>query len=119
MILVTGGTGMVGAHLLLHLLEKGKKVKALKRKSSHLSITEKVFNYYEQSDLLKHIEWIDGDVQDIPSLELAMQGCERVYHAAALVSFTAKDVKKMLDINVQGTSTVSYTHLTLPTKRIV
>ena len=35
-----------------------------------------------------------------------MQGCERVYHAAALVSFTAKDVKKMLDINVQGTSNV-------------
>ena len=70
MILVTGGTGMVGAHLLLHLLEKEKKVRALKRKSSHLSITEKVFNYYEQSDLLKHIEWIDGDVQDIPSLEL-------------------------------------------------
>ena len=41
MILVTGGTGMVGAHLLLHLLEKEKKVRALKRKSSHLSITEK------------------------------------------------------------------------------
>ena len=106
MILVTGGTGMVGAHLLLHLLEKEKKVRALKRKSSHLSITEKVFNYYEQSDLLKYIEWIDGDVQDIPSLELAMQGCERVYHAAALVSFTTKDVKKMLEINVKGTSNV-------------
>ena len=54
MILVTGGTGMVGAHLLLHLLEKEKEpVRALKRKNSSLSITEKVFNYYEQSDLLK------------------------------------------------------------------
>ena len=49
---------------------------------------------------------MEGDVQDIPSLELAMQGCERVYHAAALVSFEAKDAQRMLDINVQGTANV-------------
>ena len=52
------------------------------------------------------IEWVEGDVQDIPSLDLAMQDCDRVYHAAALVSFTTKDVKKMLDINVQGTANI-------------
>ena len=53
MILVTGGTGMVGAHLLLQLTEKGRTIRALKRKNSSLSITEKVFRYYEQSDLSK------------------------------------------------------------------
>lgn len=106
MILVTGGTGMLGAHLLLQLVEKDKKVRALKRNSSNLSITEKVFNHYQKAALLKQIEWIDGDVLDTPSLELAMQGCVEVYHAAALVSFEKKNAQKMLDINVQGTANV-------------
>lgn len=112
MILVTGGTGMLGAHLLLQLVEKDKKVRALKRRSSSLSITEKVFTYYQKPGLLKQIEWIEGDVLDIPSLELAIQGCTEVYHAAALVSFEKKNAQQMLDINVQGTANVVNVALT-------
>lgn len=106
MILVTGGTGLVGAHLLLELTQKHSKVRALKRENSSLSIPEKVFAYYQKSDLLNHIEWIEGDILDIPSLEIAINGCTQVYHAAALVSFAPKEAKKMLDINVQGTANV-------------
>lgn len=106
MILVTGGTGMLGAHLLLQLVERDKKIRALKRSNSSLSITKKVFAYYEKSPLLRQIEWIEGDVLDISSLEIAMQRCREVYHAAALVSFEKKNAQQMLDINVQGTANV-------------
>lgn len=106
MILVTGGTGLVGAHLLLELMQKHTKVRALKRSSSSLSIPEKVFAYYQKSDLLDRIEWVEGDVLEVPSLEEAMRGCTQVYHAAALVSFIPKEVQKMFDINVQGTANV-------------
>ena len=59
MIFVTGGTGMLGAHLLLQLTEKGQAIKALKRQKSSLAITEKVFKYYQKEDLLSKLEWVD------------------------------------------------------------
>jgi len=43
MVFVTGGTGFLGAHLIYHLLRKGKKVKALKRKSSNFDLFNRVF----------------------------------------------------------------------------
>jgi dihydroflavonol-4-reductase len=106
MILVTGGTGLVGAHVLLELTQKHEKVRALKRTNSSLAIPEKVFEHYQKVDLLSRIEWVEGDVLEVPSLEEAMSGCAQVYHAAALVSFVPKEVQKMFDINVQGTANV-------------
>lgn len=104
MILVTGGTGLVGAHLLLELVKKNEKVRALKRHNSSLYIPEKIFAHYQKTDLLKRIEWVEGDVLEVPSLEEAMKGCKQVYHAAALVSFVPKEIKNMFNINVQGTA---------------
>ena len=43
MILVTGGTGLVGAHLLIHLLEKGEKVRAIYRNLDSIQKTTKLF----------------------------------------------------------------------------
>ena len=42
MIFVTGGTGMVGAHLIYDLVLKGEKVRALKRRGSSLNRTKKI-----------------------------------------------------------------------------
>ncbi len=46
MILVTGGTGLVGSHLLWHLLQKGEKVRAIHRPGSDLEQVRQVFDYY-------------------------------------------------------------------------
>ena len=73
MNLVTGGTGLVGAHLLLHLLQKGEKVRALFRNEKSILKTKKLFNQLNYSDLFYHIEWFTGNVNDIPSLELAFK----------------------------------------------
>jgi len=108
MVLVTGGTGLVGAHLLLHLLQKDAQVRSIYRKGSNLKRVEKVFGYYFENaaSLFSKIEWVEADLNDIPALALAFQDVEYVYHAAALISFDPRDYKKLLKINSEGTANI-------------
>ena len=108
MIFVTGGTGLVGSHLLYDLISSGKKVRALKRPSSDISIVEKVFSFYsgKSKELFAKIEWTDGDVTDIHSLLNAMNNAEYVYHSAAMVSFDPNDADEMMKINIEGTANI-------------
>ena len=76
MIFVTGGTGLVGSHLLFELTSAGKKVKALKRQTSNLEQVLKTFSYYSENaqQLFDQIEWVDGDILDYFSLEKILNG---------------------------------------------
>jgi len=105
MAFVTGGTGLVGAHLIFDLLQKGTPVRALKRSTSSLAVVEKVFHYYSKNanDLLKKIAWIEGDILDFYLLDEIIQENEEVYHAAAFVSFNPDDHDQIRQINVEGT----------------
>lgn len=106
MILVTGGTGLVGSHVLLELVKTGKQVKALRRKNSNIKEVKKTFeNYSDLSDeLFNKIEWIEGDILDIFSLESILKDVEIIYHCAALVSFDSKQRKNVFQNNVEGTA---------------
>jgi len=106
MILVTGGTGLLGSHLLLELAQSGRKVRALKRKSGDTELVKTVFSYYvEDADmLLKNIEWFDGDLLDFGSMGDALEGIDEIFHAGAVVSFYPSDQKAMLKVNVDGTA---------------
>ena len=108
MILVTGGTGLVGSHLLFDLINSGEKVRALKRKSSNLDNVKNVFGYYSDNanDLFNKIEWADGDVLDIFSLEDAMKDVSEIYHCAGMVSFEPGNEKFLMKVNVNGTANV-------------
>lgn len=108
MILVTGGTGLVGAHLLLKLVEAGYSVRAIHRKDSDLEKVRKVFDYYRKdaTALFEHIEWTVADIIDIPALEIAFKGVTKVYHVAAFISFDPSDAKKLRKINSEGTSNI-------------
>jgi len=105
MIFVTGGTGLVGSHLLFKLVEKGEKVRALKRKSSNLQQVLKTFSYYsaKAEAYFDAIEWVDGDILDYCSLEELLVGVDEIYHCAAIVSFDPKDRVQMISNNVEGT----------------
>jgi len=108
MILVTGGTGLLGSHLLFRLASEGKAVKALKRKGASLQLVEKVFSFYSDNPktLLAKIEWFEGDILDYHSLLEAFAGIEFLYHAAAQVSFHASDARELIRNNVEGTANV-------------
>lgn len=107
MILVTGGTGLVGAHLLLHLIENGaKKVRSTYRDSKNLTKTKQLFELYKKVDLYSKIEWVLADIIDVPALELAFQDVDYVYHCAALISFDPNDEEKLRKINIEGTANI-------------
>ncbi|WP_373057724.1 NAD-dependent epimerase/dehydratase family protein [Zunongwangia sp. H14] len=110
MILVTGGTGLVGSHLLFDLSRSQKKIRAIYRKTSDLHAVEKVFSYYtstsEAKALFSKIEWRVADIQDVPALSRAFEEVEYVYHCAALVSFDPKDAKKLRQNNIAGTANI-------------
>lgn len=97
---------MLGAHLLQELVLQGKKLKAIKRSSSSTSFTEKIFQWYNNrgADLFKQIEWVEGDISDLNSLEQALDGVTHVYHAAAMVSFSPRDHALMVRSNIAGTA---------------
>ncbi|MBL7885929.1 MAG: NAD-dependent epimerase/dehydratase family protein [Flavobacterium sp.] len=107
MILVTGGTGLVGAHLLLHLLENGEQnLRAIYRKENHIQKTKSLFELYKKGDLFPQIEWVQGDILDIPSLEIAFQNVEKVYHCAAKISFNPSEEDELRKVNIEGTANI-------------
>lgn len=108
MILVTGGTGLVGTHLLLRLVEAGHSVRAIHRKNSDLSRVEKVFGYYGDNTtaLFGKIHWIEADINNIPALETAFENITYVYHAAALISFDPDNFEKLRKVNTEGTANI-------------
>ncbi|RYY92078.1 MAG: NAD-dependent epimerase/dehydratase family protein, partial [Chitinophagaceae bacterium] len=59
-----------------------------------------------EKDILDKVEWVEGDILDVVSLADAMQGVDRIVHAAALVSFHSADRKRLLQANRDGTANV-------------
>lgn len=109
MILVTGGTGLVGSHLLYHLSKENKELKAIYRRSSDLNGVRRVFSYYgpDCDPLFERIRWVEADLLDLTALELAFEGVDRVYHCAAMVSFVSSDYHRMRRVNIEGTTNIS------------
>lgn len=91
---VTGASGLVGSHLIQSLLAKGQEVRALYRSSIP------TFKGAEK------VNWVQGDILDVVSLDAALKGIKNVYHCAAIVAFTPKQASAMLQANVAGTANV-------------
>ncbi|MBA7529722.1 hypothetical protein ES705_21920 [subsurface metagenome] len=105
MVLVTGGTGFLGGHLLLELLNSETPLRALISEKGKPEKVLSVWKHYvkDPHKLLGRVEWISGDMMDRASLKEAFAGVEKVYHCAALVSFNPGMKRRMHEVNVQGT----------------
>ncbi len=108
MILVTGGTGLVGSHLLLQLLKDNKRIRALCRESSNLNQVKKVFGYYDKDadTLFSKIDWVIGDITMLPTLQNAFTNVTMVYHCAAYISFDPAAYKMLKKVNTVGTANI-------------
>lgn len=102
MILVTGGSGMIGSRLIADLLKDGHAVRALKRAGSNTGLV----SYHLGKDQLElnMLEWVDGDLLEIDTLEEALDGVETVFHTAGLVSFLPGQEHRLHSINTAGTA---------------
>ncbi len=108
MILVTGGTGLVGSHLLFKLVNENEKVRAIYRREKTLKRVKHVFSYYsnDAENLFEKIEWVQADINDIPILQVAFKGITHVYHCAAFVSFEPDKYRTLRKININGTANI-------------
>ncbi len=95
-VLVTGATGLVGSYLVRYLLRKtGDNIIALRRSNSDCSLL---------SEVSDRIEFREADLNDYESLSEALNGVNKVFHCAALVSFDPRDKDLLLKTNVEGTA---------------
>lgn len=108
MILVTGGTGLVGSHLLFNLVSDNKSVRAIYRRSHKLDLVKKVFSYYTNNveHLYNKIDWVEANINDVPALEEAFKDISHVYHCAAFVSFEPNKYHELRKVNIEGTANI-------------
>lgn len=120
MVLVTGATGLVGTHLLIHLVAQKERgnfpIRALYRTEAKRTLTKEVFfnhftttkkyNPSETAVLFDQIEWVQTHLEDIEGLKKAIENCTQVYHCAALISFVNKDYKRLRKTNIEGTANI-------------
>lgn len=97
-ILLTGASGIVGRYIAQQLLENGHSVRGLSRQPE--ACREKF------ADLAEGVEWLEGDILDVLSLDKAIEGADAVIHAAGMVSFQPSDEKFLMLINHRGTENV-------------
>ena len=105
---VTGGTGFVGSHIVRVLLKDGHSVRVLHRQSSKL-------------DVLQGLDYASaiGDVTDYASLVAAFEGCDWVFHVAAVADYWRADVDWMFEVNVEGTGKVLEAAKEVGVKRVI
>jgi len=90
--LVTGATGFLGNHVARQLVSAGQSVRLLVRSTSNLALLEGL-----------NAERVVGDLQDMASLDRAMEGVRRVYHVAADYRLWSRNPNEIYESNVEGT----------------
>src|SRR3984957_18805949 len=90
--LVTGATGFVGSHVARQLVSVGRSVRVLVRPNSNLEALAGL-----------RVEYFEGDLRDQKSLEHAMRGIRRVFHAAADYRLWTPRPEEIYEVNVEGT----------------
>ncbi|PWK72967.1 dihydroflavonol-4-reductase/farnesol dehydrogenase [Mucilaginibacter oryzae] len=94
-VLVTGATGFIGRQLTFALAQQGYEVKALCRNTDHPYLVKH-----------KNIEPVTGNILYRQSLGRAMQGCQQVYHTAAMAKMWCRNPDDYHETNVTGTRNV-------------
>ncbi|WP_431212468.1 NAD-dependent epimerase/dehydratase family protein [Puia sp. P3] len=111
LVLVTGGTGFLGAYLIKELLDNGYAVRAIRR-GDHLPV-------FVPAQVRTNVDWVSADILDVVGLGEAMEGVDAVVHCAAKVSFSGRERKLLFKTNVEGTADVVNVALESNIKRFI
>jgi NAD dependent epimerase/dehydratase len=117
-VLVTGADGFIGSHLVEQLLNEGAQVKAF--------VCYNSFNTWGwidsfSDDLKNNIEIFSGDIRDPNCVNTAMQGCDIVFHLAALIAipYSYHSPDSYVDTNIKGTLNILQAAKKLNIKRLL
>ena len=114
-ILVTGGAGFIGSHIVDKLMEKGFEVTVLDNlDSGHIE-------NIESHQGKENFHFIKGDIRDLDLIKKTLKDVDVVFHEAALASVTLSVQNPMLsnDINVTGTLNLLKASSDLGVKRFI
>lgn len=89
-VLVLGATGFIGGHIALAAVERGWTVRGLRREAAAVGILGQVA-----------VQWFAGSLQDVRSLEPALQGADIIFHAAAYYPRTGRHVARQVAFAVE------------------
>jgi dihydroflavonol-4-reductase len=108
MILVTGGSGLLGKELITQLLAQGKKVTAIYNKTLLHDFNSPLFTQHQ------------CNILDVVGLEeLMQQSIEQVYHCAAIITYDPTRKQELFKINIEGTANVVNACLNAGIKKMV
>ena len=97
-IFITGGTGFLGAYIIRELVAKGYRVKAMRRSNA--------LPHFIDPAVFEKVDWVQGDLFDLPALDEAMEDVDAVIHSAAKISFASREKKEMFKTNIEGTANI-------------
>ena len=108
MILVTGGTGFLGSHLLLYLVKNKIKPIATYRTKKRINSVEDFFcrNNLDGQKLFKEIKWRKCDIANYSEVEKSIKGITKIFHCAGLISFLKEDIDDLIKVNKIGTQNI-------------
>ncbi len=104
--LVTGASGFIGGHVVAALVSRGADVRAFDRHAPPEPVDGAV-------------EVVLGDILDPDAIARAVDGCDAIFHLAAVYSYRRGDAAAMQAINVEGTRTLLAAAIRGPRRRIV
>lgn len=107
-VLVTGAGGFIASHLVDSLIDEGARVRAFARYNSR---SDAGMLQLLAPDRLSSIDVVFGDIRDVEAVAQAVQGCDLVFHLAALIAipYSYRSPRDYFETNVLGTLNVAQT----------
>jgi dTDP-glucose 4,6-dehydratase len=103
--LVTGADGFIGSHLVEALLREGHRVRAL---SQYNSLNSWGWLDHIDDTYAQELQVLTGDIRDSEFVSNLVEGCDRVFHLAALIAipYSYQAPESYVDTNIRGTLNV-------------
>lgn len=108
MNLVTGASGFIGSAVVRRLLARGQKVRCYVEPGARLDNLDGL-----------DVEIVHGDVNDRAAIARALDGCDTLFHLAAIYAIWLPDAAKMYEVNVEGSKTVLWAAYKAGLKKVV